>query len=645
MLLILLAGFWLRTTQFLDAPPGVIHDEVRNWLNTRLILGGDIRALYPYGGGREAFYLFIQAASFQLLGDNLLAARLPSIAFNMLGIVLSFGLARRLFGQVAGLVAAAGFATSFWSVMFARLAVRTGSMPVMALLTAYLVLRLVSARHPSIPAYALTGIALGMTFYTYPSALIFPAVLLGWLALLTVSRSGYLKGKWWPLIASLLLAGVIAIPLFRAWRDPATAARADEVNAPLEALFNGDINPVLANIGPVLGVFTTRGDNGLEFNIQGQPIFPTILLALLFYTGVFWSLWKLGAIRDTRFPGYALAILWLAGMLVPTLVTERPVNPSRTIGLLGIVYIFPAVAAETITRTVWHRHKIAGNLLAAALIGLAVTGQMAHTIQQYFTTWVDNPVVRFLYQDDYRVLARELDSWGAESGIAVGGLTPGEMDPATMRLLMADDKLAASIGFFDPQSALLIPDVLDQTPVIVIPAFVSLHPALASLLDEIETGRHVTHPSGSYEVYELYESALLPSTIEQGDFAAVNDGGEQRIARLAGLRLLSPAEPGASFTLLTRWTVHTAYNQPLRIFVHLVTEDGTLLTQSDVLGVPASQWRSNAYIIQTHDFSLPEDSPPGPYYVNIGVYNPESGQRLLTTDQPTPDYIHLLLPE
>ena len=139
---ILLGGFALRIAAFHDAPPGVIHDEVRNWLNAQLILSGDIRPLYPYGGGREALYLFIQAASFRLVGDNLLAARLPSIAFSLVGMAGGFALARRLFGRIAGLVALAGMATSFWSVLFARLAVRTGSMPALALVAAYLYARL-----------------------------------------------------------------------------------------------------------------------------------------------------------------------------------------------------------------------------------------------------------------------------------------------------------------------------------------------------------------------------------------------------------------------------------------------------------------------------------------------------------------------
>ncbi|NDJ55157.1 MAG: hypothetical protein GYB68_18965, partial [Chloroflexi bacterium] len=95
LFVIVLGGFALRVAAFQDVPPGVIHDEVRNWLNVQLIYQGDLRALYPYGGGRECFYLLIKALSFRRLDDNLLAASLPSIACSTLGIPISISLGRR----------------------------------------------------------------------------------------------------------------------------------------------------------------------------------------------------------------------------------------------------------------------------------------------------------------------------------------------------------------------------------------------------------------------------------------------------------------------------------------------------------------------------------------------------------------------
>jgi hypothetical protein len=41
---ILLGGFALRTTRFLEVPPGVIHDEVLDWFNVQMIYDGEVRA-------------------------------------------------------------------------------------------------------------------------------------------------------------------------------------------------------------------------------------------------------------------------------------------------------------------------------------------------------------------------------------------------------------------------------------------------------------------------------------------------------------------------------------------------------------------------------------------------------------------------
>jgi hypothetical protein len=648
MLLILLLGFGLRVASFSEAPPGLIHDEVRNWLNARLILGGDIRPLYPYGGGREVLYLLIQAVSFRLIGDNLLAARLPSIAFSMLGVALSFSLARRLFGRGAGMVAAAGMATSFWALMFSRLAVRTGSMPVMGLLVAYLTLRLLQGERPPLWHYVLAGLALGATLYTYPSALVFPAVLLIWVGLVALMKKEWVRGKWWRLGLSLAVAGIVAIPLARAWSDPATAVRAEEVDAPLEALLVGDIGPVLANVGPVLGVFSVRGDHGLEFNVQDQPIFPTPLMALFFYAGLGWALWKLFDSGDERRPGYALALLWLVGMLIPTLVTERPVNPSRTIGLLGIVYVFPAitaVAAHQLARRA--RHPLLGTGVALVVV-LGVALQLGHTARGYFTTWNDNPVIRFLYQDEYRLIAADLDTYDDASPTAVGGLTPYEMDPASMYLLMADKGQASALGFFDPQTALLVPSPgADDAVHVIVPDFITLHPVLAAHLDgwgfrpdPLRAGA----PCTRYTLQGDRATVLSTATGAEVDFHVPGDLAGQPLVMLVGLEMVGEAEPGGGFTLLTGWRAARPSTTQLRIFVHLTDEAGNIVAQSDVLGVPAPQWREGDLIVQAHDLFLPGDAPPGPYWLNVGLYDPVSGVRLATPDLPTGDHVRGPLP-
>jgi len=601
-----------------------------------LILGGDIRPLYPYGGGREALYLFIQAGLFRLVGDNLLAARLPSIAFSLVGMSAGFALSRRLFGRAAGLVTLAGLAASFWSVLFARLAVRTGSMPALALLTAYLYVRLLmdsSLRKPRWAGFLVAGVALAATLYTYPSALIFPAILLAWIGGLALARPAWLRGRWLPLLASFALAFALAIPLLRAWADPATTARANEVDAPLTALLGGDPGPTLANVEPVLLMFSVRGDPGLEFNVENQPVFPTVPLAGLFYLGLIGALVGLARPRSDRWPGCLLALLWLVAMLVPTLVTEDPVNPSRTIGLLGIVYVFPALAVETLAA--YRRRWRSVGWLIAILAASSLLIELAHTVGGYFVTWAQNPVVEFLYQENYQAIARDLDAGDSSTAVAVGGLTPDEMDPVSMRLLMADDERAAALGFFDPQTALLIPPAAGAPRQVVVPQVITLHPALESALESAS----VEESFPAYTRYTLSNGSFESPPDRLATFA---DPAGAPLVDLAGVQVVGSPGEGA-FTLITRWEARQPSPERLRIFVHLTGPDGAIVAQSDVLGVPATQWRPGDTILQAHDLALPAGSS-GPYGLAIGLYRPETGIRMALSTPPGGDALHLDLP-
>jgi hypothetical protein len=680
---LLLAAAALRLARFEAAPPGVIHDEVLNWLNTRLVLSGDIRVLYPYGGGREGLYFLFQAAAFQLFGSNLIAARFPSLAFNLIGLCALYAFARRMMGRSGALVAMAGWAGAFWPLMFSRLGVRTGSMPAMALLAAYWLVRWVSKRTPTptlpltrgresgaggrervrrflgtrLPTTALPfGILLGLTLYTYPAALMLPAIFLTWALL----HPRHLRGRWAGLALAFLVAGLMAIPLVLAWRDPSATARAAAIDAPLEALLAGDPGPVIDNILPIVGNFTFAGDHGLEFNLQDQPIFPQPLMAALFYAGLGIALWRAVRYRDHR---YTLLLLWLVGMMIPTLVTYRPVNPSRTIGLMSVVYLFPAaVMAEA--RALSHNNQpmrklnkpfITKNLqpppqpspfqgeggrrlgggrafgvqmlsgppirwALAAVAAAALGWQAAATARGYFVDWATNPVVRFLYQEDDRLLAADWDAAPPELPTALGGLTPDQMDPVTMLLLLDDDALAGALGTFDPQTALLLPE--GEECLVVIPRFVTLHPALAAWMAPYTVG---VEEAEAYQIYQIH-----PPTLTEEALFVQPDGTE--VAYLGSAVIAGGAQPGQTVTVATLWRAASASPFELRIFVHLTDAAGNILTQSDVLGVPATQWRAGDVIVQAHDLALPDDAPAGPYGLAIGIYEPVSGIRLRVGD-------------
>jgi hypothetical protein len=100
--------------------------------------------------------------------------------------------------------------------------------------------------------------------------------------------------------------------------------------------------------------------------------------------------------------------------------------------------------------------------------------------------------------------------------------------------------------------------------------------------------------------------------------------------------LPTPASPGDLLDLTLFWRsisddIPTGYT----VFVHLVNNDESIIAQGDGSPVggfrPTTSWRSGEVIIDDHSLSIPPDTPVGIYRLWIGLFDPETGQRLPVT--------------
>jgi hypothetical protein len=80
--------------------------------------------------------------------------------------------------------------------------------------------------------------------------------------------------------------------------------------------------------------------------------------------------------------------------------------------------------------------------------------------------------------------------------------------------------------------------------------------------------------------------------------------------------------------LVTVWRVTAPPDGPRAIFVHLLTPDGQLAAQWDGLDVPVEGWREGDTVLQVASFDLLPDLPPGQYWLQTGVYDPATMERL-----------------
>ncbi|WP_374689263.1 hypothetical protein [Promineifilum sp.] len=121
-----------------------------------------------------------------------------------------------------------------------------------------------------------------------------------------------------------------------------------------------------------------------------------------------------------------------------------------------------------------------------------------------------------------------------------------------------------------------------------------------------------------------------------------NDG--TLIATLVGLAAGSPLPPCSptpplpcSLPLL--WRAESETPVGYHVFVHLVDETGAIVAQSDAVPGewtrPTTGWLPGEYVLDVHTLALPETLPAGLLTLRIGLYDPDSGERLMAAGGET----------
>lgn len=139
------------------------------------------------------------------------------------------------------------------------------------------------------------------------------------------------------------------------------------------------------------------------------------------------------------------------------------------------------------------------------------------------------------------------------------------------------------------------------------------------------------------------ELGKIQVTAKPRDFRApeVRHSTDQTVgdfARLVGYDIQpeSALSPGQAIRLSLVWQAVGETDQDYTVFVHLVGPDGQLVGQKDNpprRGThPTSSWLRGEYIADEYVVPVPNTLAPGAYSVYVGMYDPNSGQRLPATD-------------
>jgi len=92
------------------------------------------------------------------------------------------------------------------------------------------------------------------------------------------------------------------------------------------------------------------------------------------------------------------------------------------------------------------------------------------------------------------------------------------------------------------------------------------------------------------------------------------------------------ADADKAITLTLYWQALKVPENDFRVFVHLVDETGALVAQDDASprggGYPTWVWHSGDLVADPHRVELPEELPFGPYIWLVGMYHPDTLERL-----------------
>ena len=637
LLAIVALGGLLRFYQVGAVPPGLYQDEAYNGLDTLDILAGSHPLYFPANNGREPFFIYLQAAGVAVLGRTPLALRFPAAVVGTLLIAATFALAAALYNARIGLFAAAGVAITFWPVALSHIGLRAGSLPLFSALS--LAAAAWGWRAPPgrrrMGFFALGGALYGLTFYTYLAARFTPLALLGFLILWYIARRPNFPSLR-ELAAFGLPAILVGLPLAldAIWQPEILFSRVGQVSILSPTINHGDVwGTLFHNLWAALGMFFIRGDTIARHNLPGRPVFDP-LLGLAFVAGGGLAL----AAAWRRQPAALLILVWTATLLLPTILAEDTPHFLRAVGVLPVIFIFPALALDMVWQAA---ERNAGRWQAALARGLcvaALAGSLAWTVRDYFGRYAHSPDTGYLFQAAAADLARSANGYLDRGGQVL--LDQRFWDDFTsVRFLLPARPGLALYHEGQALAPVAAPPVAAPLELIAWP-YEDMRPALQAL----PAGRLIRPEAGplyrgdleqkTYPLYVTYlaeancPAAVCPSR-PLADF-----GGDFQL-----LSALTQTRPNGMRLELV-WRGARPDGAPHQVFAQAWVGDQIIAQADSPLGTtlyPSEWWRPGETVWEARDFAWPNDVDRNGVTFRVGLYDAATGARVGRIDS-TLDY-------
>ena len=164
--------------------------------------------LINFGGGQSTLYAYLAAIMIKVFGANMITFRLPSVILSLISLVFLYKTVDEKNGRKEVLFAVFILAICPWNIMKSRWGLDCNLMSSFLIISICLLLKAVNKNKQYL--FVISGIAFGITLYTYViSYIILPAILGVVLLYLLIIKKIKVKN----IIAMAIPLGILAIPL------------------------------------------------------------------------------------------------------------------------------------------------------------------------------------------------------------------------------------------------------------------------------------------------------------------------------------------------------------------------------------------------------------------------------------------------
>ena len=144
---------------------------------------------------------------------------------------------------------------------------------------------------------------------------------------------------------------------------------------------------------------------------------------------------------------------------------------------------------------------------------------------------------------------------------------------------------------------------------------------------------HLYPAGGEWQEDMLYQAYVAPPETWTGASGEeLFEGG----IRLANARWTASPLAGDTCALELTWQADRPIRADYRVFVHLVDGAGRLVAQHDAVpgtgSRPTVSWKVGETVPDRHGLLMPAPGSPGTLHLRLGLYDPQTGQRLRLAD-------------